>query len=46
MDAGNYKPVSLTLISGMVMKQITLGPTSKCVEDEKVTGSTEVGFMK
>lgn len=28
------------------MKQITLGPTSKCVEDEKVTGSTEVGFMK
>lgn len=46
MDAGNYKTVSLALIPGTVMQQVTLGTTSKCVEDEKVAGSSECGFMK
>lgn len=46
MDVGNYKPVSLALMPGKVMQQITLETTSKCVEDEKVTGSSECGFMK
>lgn len=35
-DLANYKPASLTLVSGKVMEQLILEAISKPVEDKKV----------
>ncbi|GAB0199208.1 mitochondrial enolase superfamily member 1 [Grus japonensis] len=45
-DPGNYKPVSLTSISGKVMEQLILGVMSKHVEEKKVIRSGQHEFMK
>lgn len=45
-DLESYVPVSPTLTPGKVMGQVILRIISKWVEDKRVTGSSEHGFMK
>lgn len=45
-DLESYVPVSPTLTPGKVMGQVILGIISKWMEDKRVTGSSEHGFMK
>ncbi|GAB0186732.1 mitochondrial enolase superfamily member 1 [Grus japonensis] len=45
-DPGNYRPVSLTSISGKVMEQLILGVISKHVEEKKFIGCGQHGFTK
>ncbi|GAB0203192.1 mitochondrial enolase superfamily member 1 [Grus japonensis] len=43
-DPGDYRPVSLTSIPGMVMERLILGVINKHVEKKKVIGSAQHGF--
>jgi len=45
-DPGNYRPVSLTSISGKVMEQLILEITSKQEQEKKVIRSHEHGLIK
>jgi len=45
-DPRNDKPVSLTSFPGKLMEQIILEIISKHINDKKVTGNSEYGFMK
>lgn len=45
-DLGNCRLVSLTLIFGRVMEQVTLEIIFKHVKDKKVMESSQHGFMK
>lgn len=45
-DLGNYRPVSFTLILGMMMEQILLDAFSKHRKDKKVIWSTQHGILK
>ncbi|GAB0181744.1 mitochondrial enolase superfamily member 1 [Grus japonensis] len=43
---GNYRPVNLTLIYGMVMEQILMDTISKHIKDRRMPESSKHGFMK
>jgi len=45
-DPGNYRPVSLTCILGMVMEQLILEVINKQVEEKKIIRSSQYGFTK
>ncbi|PKU43815.1 rna-directed dna polymerase from mobile element jockey- hypothetical protein [Limosa lapponica baueri] len=45
-DPGNYRPVNLTSIPGKGMEQLFLDVISMHVEEKKVIGSGEHGFIK
>ncbi|KAK4823788.1 hypothetical protein QYF61_006510 [Mycteria americana] len=45
-DPQNYRLASLTLIPGMVMKQLIMGTVSRHMKDTKVIRSSEHGFTK
>ncbi|PKU46309.1 rna-directed dna polymerase from mobile element jockey-like [Limosa lapponica baueri] len=45
-DPGNYRPVSLTLVSGKVMEQIILSAVTRYVQDNQVIRPSQYGFMK
>jgi len=45
-DPGNYRPVSLTSIPGMVMEKLILEVIIKQVEEKKVIRSSQHGFTK
>lgn len=43
---GNYRPISLSLISVKVLEQLNLETISKLVKDKKVIGNSQHRFMK
>ena len=45
-DPGNYRPVSLTSVSGKVMEQITRSEITGRVRDNQGTGPSQRGFLK
>ncbi|PKU45964.1 rna-directed dna polymerase from mobile element jockey- hypothetical protein [Limosa lapponica baueri] len=45
-DLGNYRPVSLTSITGKMMEWLVLGVISKHVEETKAIRSSQHGFTK
>ncbi|PKU31932.1 rna-directed dna polymerase from mobile element jockey- hypothetical protein [Limosa lapponica baueri] len=45
-DPGNYRPVSLASVPGKVMEQLILDVISKHVDEKKVIGSVQHGFIK
>jgi len=45
-DLGNYRPVSLTSVSGKVMKQIVLSEITQHVRDNQGTKARQYGFME
>lgn len=45
-DPGNYRPVSLTSVSGKVMEQITRSEITGRVLDNQGTGPSQRGFLK
>ncbi|PKU29396.1 rna-directed dna polymerase from mobile element jockey-like [Limosa lapponica baueri] len=45
-DPGNYRPVSLTLVPGKVMEQITPSAIMQHMKDTQVTRPRQHGFMK
>lgn len=45
-DPGNYRSVSLTLMSGKIMEQIILSATSQHIQDNQVTKTSQHRFMK
>ncbi|KAJ7415844.1 hypothetical protein WISP_75822 [Willisornis vidua] len=45
-DPGNYKPVSLTSVPGMVMKQVILSSFMWHMESNQAIRSSQQGFMK
>ncbi|KAK4813205.1 hypothetical protein QYF61_018006 [Mycteria americana] len=45
-DPGNYRPVSLTLVPGKVMEQITLSAITWHVQDNQAIGPSHHGFRK
>ncbi|GAB0181788.1 mitochondrial enolase superfamily member 1 [Grus japonensis] len=45
-DPENYRPVSLTSVSGKMVQQLSLGVINKHVEEKVVIGSGQHGFTK
>lgn len=45
-DPGNYKPVSLTLIPGQILEQIIKQSIYNHLEEQKLVGSNQHGFVK
>ena len=45
-DPQNYRLASLTLIPGMVMKQLIIGTISRHMKDKKVIRNSQHGFTK
>lgn len=45
-DPGNYRLASLTLIPGTAMEQLVPETTPRHMEDQKVIGRGQHGFMK
>ena len=45
-DPGNYQPVSLTLVSGKIMEQISLGTLLRIMEEGEVICENQHGFAK
>ena len=45
-DLGNYRPVSLTSVSGKVMEEITRSQITGRVRDNQGTGPSQRGFLK
>jgi len=45
-DPGNYRPVSLTLVLGKIMKQFILSALTRHVKDYQGIRPTQHGFMK
>lgn len=45
-DPGNYRAVSLTLVLGKVMEQITLSAIMQHVQDKQGTRPSQPGFRK
>lgn len=45
-DPENYRPVSLILVSGKVMEQITLNVITQHEHDNQGIASSQCGFMK
>ncbi|KAJ7428077.1 hypothetical protein BTVI_01329 [Pitangus sulphuratus] len=45
-DPGNYRPVSLTSVTGKIMKKTILGGTEKHLKDKAVIGHSQLGFMR
>ncbi|PKU46912.1 rna-directed dna polymerase from mobile element jockey-like [Limosa lapponica baueri] len=45
-DQGNYRPVSLTSISGKVMERLILGAISEHMEEKKAIRNSQHGFTK
>ena len=45
-DLGNYRPVSLTSVSGKVMEEITQSQITGRVRDNQGTGPSQRGFLK
>ena len=45
-DPGNYRPVSLTLVPGKIMKQFILSALTRLVKDNQAIRPSQHGFMK
>jgi len=45
-DLGNYRPVSLILVSGSIMEEITLSGITQCVLDNQGIKPSHHGFME